>query len=267
MVFAQGLNASKPSLFAQACSKVPFKTTFGLSLGLIGACAYCWYKLPQLEEQLRKAQARPYSEYPKEPKSKIRDTKAELDAINRAQIIIKKMISAQSKVTPESKKDLQDLKERFSKIQSEKKMIVGLIETKMRWIEEKIEKINKHKEDYECYNIDCLHLESDRQELLEWDQFICSNLDLMNKECDDLKEALAQYPGSHEYKKALAQQKNQETLHKVEVERVDKHNKTIALARLRLYNQISSYENLKFNFGVAGLSLALIAGVTKYFSK
>lgn len=274
-VMPKGLNASlpqSPSLLSRACSYVPFKTTLGLGLGLMATSAYCWYKLPQLESQLDKANSKPYLADPVMPKSEVRDVKAELKVIEHAQAHLNLIVNCKAKITPANKVLLININNLLRGVPH-----TDSLRAKAEAVREEYDAIEKLTvELMEEENEDVIEMATGLpyksgkdfgKELYDADFRFCNFLDDLVIDCQSHVKNLNNYPKTDEYKAAFKKQQEQKQLHDRNVKTVYAHNGPIAHERLNLRNKILSYENIKFNCGVFGISLACLAGISKYFSR
>ena len=251
-IISQGLSASlpkNPSLLAQACSYVPFKTTLGLGLGLVGVGAYYVYALPKIEKRLRDLNAQK-EKFFNPLEILFPNEKKEINILTSMQNSIQDLRALDSKVTFESQRVWEILRDNVQETQKKfaAEFRINSNELSKKSKDDLSEELKKYRRNsnrtYNAYKVACrcsrelaygiqAYLQSERSENDLYDYRVC--LETYNNCSSQILRELKTVKELSDYYTKL--------------------------------ERISSYKNWMKSLGLSGISLALIAGISKYFSK
>lgn len=254
------------SSFAQVLGYVPVKTTMCVGLGLIGACAYQAYKLPELQAKLDAAKAQPLIKEPTKPTWQERDVKAETELVTKLRKRVQDIRIEPAKVTLEN---AQALKECVSTLQQS---TIDLTENAIDSINRAViymsragDIVNTSKA-HSCKDSGCESLCSIRasyaESLLQCDKDIDYWLKTFDEDCADIIDRVAKYSSQYDVKKMEYDQQLRDYTRKVK--HVAWENKRMLSERNQLTKSIAWNKIWSMSLGLSGASLILLAGISKY---
>lgn len=268
---SQGLSAQlskSPSLFARACSYVPFKSTLGLGLGLMAASAYCAYQVNVLGlelGELNKQKPIPVPA-PTKPESKIQAIASDIKQLKALDDQVESFIANKKKIL-DCGSQIAAIKKGFEALACTQHTSIALLSIKL--IEKHIELVpriinamDEYSQKHQCDIRVCANLAPQRKDLMQSDNIAQQNLETLNNQCLEIEKALQKDKATEETRlKSLNKQYDES------VASVNKQNNTAALKRIVLNDTINSRRDWIKYFGLSGITVAFLAGISKYFSR